>query len=322
MKKITLKDIEKKYQPDDYSDLYYIVRRLIDQGELTPIRSSGTNGKSPALAEQYRAKEEQKDLTIYEEEMQFALSMKLNPNYYLDHMENYLLDRRDVMMFSKYVEREDAFSYPVSLNERSYEIFGKEKFLSGHGKKLLANLGYDLSQINIYETREPLSYYIAEDDEAKDILITENLDPFYTIRDMMHQGENTICGIRFHAVVYGGGKRILNSFQDASTYDRQLFCKDSVVRYWGDLDFEGMGIFESFAERYAAIPFKEAYIAMIKKAKGKQLAKTAEKQNRNTGKIFLSFFSEKQAEIMRDILLDDLYIPQEILNAGDYRHEI
>ena len=94
--------------------------------------------------------------------------------------------------------------------------------------------------------------------------------------------------------------------------------------YFGDLDYEGIGIFEtlseSFAVQRAIRPFIPAYLAMLDKGeKATSLPPTKEQQNRNISGGFFSFFDEKDVCRMKNILEGNRYVPQEILNIGDYR---
>ena len=58
------------------------------------------------------------------------------------------------------------------MNERSFEIFKKEKFFQKEGGiKFCEKLGIDRNKLNYYETSEPLSYYSHSKDFPQNILI-------------------------------------------------------------------------------------------------------------------------------------------------------
>ena len=98
--------------------------------------------------------------------------------------------------------------------------------------------------------------------------------------------------------------------------------KSNRIYYFGDLDYEGIGIYESLAELFQEyweiVPFCSAYHTMLLKAELMQgLPDTKEKQNRNIQDLFFSYFQLEEQEQMKKILHQEQYIPQEILNITD-----
>ena len=95
------------------------------------------------------------------------------------------------------------------------------------------------------------------------------------------------------------------------------------IYYFGDLDYEGILIYEKLALEYSEkceiVPFTKAYLKMVSKAgtMNINLPNTKEGQNRNAGELFFGYFTKEQAKSMMEILERDEYIPQEILNTSD-----
>ena len=81
-KKITIEEIEKVYKVTTYNDLYVLVSKLIENNELEAIKSSGGNGKKPALYKRYRIVEEEEDNSFYIEELDYKILSKFNISYY------------------------------------------------------------------------------------------------------------------------------------------------------------------------------------------------------------------------------------------------
>lgn len=212
-----------------------------------------------------------------------------------------------------------------SLNERSFEIWNREKFLDREqGKKILKRCGIDIESLNIYRTTEPLSYYTHTRTVPQNLLILENKDTFFSMRNYLLSGHTEIFNIETGTLIYGAGKGILRSFQDfdlcAEPYMKH---PGNTILYFGDLDYEGIGIYENLAEkfkdRWKIIPFIPAYKAMLRKAESvKILPETKENQNRNINSEFFSYFDEQTVCEMKKILEEDRYIPQEILNTMDF----
>lgn len=102
-------------------------------------------------------------------------------------------------------------------------------------------------------------------------------------------------------------------------------CKNQIY-YFGDLDYEGIGIYESLAQmaadRRKILPFAKAYEAMVEKADMtcgmKNLPDTKEQQNRNIREDFFAHFHEETVSRMKAVLESGKYIPQEILNITDF----
>ena len=129
-------------------------------------------------------------------------------------------------------------------------------------------------------------------------------------------------------LIYGGGKGIYKSFEDyINSVEPYFHDSKNTVFYFGDLDYEGILIYENLAKRYQALVeiklFTTAYIKMLEKRKKMQLdlydlPKTKEGQNQKIGTYFLQEFSEEMQKEIKTILQKERYIPQEILNGNDY----
>ena len=335
MPKITLADIEKKYKVSDYNELVNKVNFLISKGKLRPVKADGINGKTPALYVSYREIEESKDYSKLEEELKFRILPPIKTDYYLSHLAQYEKERREVLQLNDFFSCHsgDTHLSLVSANERSFEIWQREKFLlQGGGRTLLKHCGIKKEALCLYETSEPLAYYTRSRRVPQNILILENKDPFYGMRRYISTcGNNEILGMEFDTLIYGAGKGILRSFMDYRMAV-EPYMTDSKNRlfYFGDLDHEGIGIYEGLAEKFlkdAKIElFVPAYLAMIKKAErmaeGRDLVGflplSKEGQVQKMTGTFESFFDRDTMGKISYILENGRYIPQEILNEGDY----
>ncbi len=328
MKRVSLEELIRGRQNAAYKQQYEYILGLILEGKIKPLKASGTNGKSPALYREYWLAEPQKDYSKWEEELKYQLHPMISVDHYLSHLANYEQDRQWVLMLSEYLKKSrEKLRYSESVNERSFEIWGHEKFLSrGQGKRILKNCGMEEGFLNIYQTTEPLAYYSRTRQVPQNILILENKDTFYSMRRHL-MGEDAVMGMEIGTLIYGAGKGILRSFLDfdlcAEPYMKD--CKNQIY-YFGDLDYEGIGIYESLAQmaadRRKILPFAKAYEAMVEKADVtcgmKNLPDTKEQQNRNIREDFFSHFREDRKSRMKEVLESGKYIPQEILNITDF----
>ena len=247
-------------------------------------------------------------------------------DYYLSHPDSYEQDRVYVRMLDRYLrERKGQLSYPESVNERSFEIWHREKFLTRErGRNILGRCGLDMEFLNYYETAEPLPCYSHTREVPQKLLILENKDTFYSMRRHLLEGGGHILGESVGTLIYGGGKRILRSFRDFGIcMEPYMTDPDNSILYFGDLDYEGIRIYENladtFREQWSICPFVPAYEAMLSKApETVELPDTSPGQSRKLSGSFFSFFTECQTSVMAEILTSGKYIPQEILNISDF----
>lgn len=323
--KQSLEQLLKPYTNETYAQQCRRIMELLNSGKIKPVKASGTNGKSPALYREYWLIKDEKDYEELREELKYHLVPLISVGYYLARPEAYEQDREWVLQLNSYLKnRRELLERQESVNERSFEIWNREKFLSREqGKKILKRCGLEQDVLNVYGTTEPLSYYSHTRAIPQNLLILENKDTFYSMRRHLLEGNDTILGERIGTLIYGAGKGIWKSFQDFDLcVEPYMKAEGNRIYYFGDLDYEGIGIYESLAElcrgSWEITPFVPAYGAMLKKAShAVRLPHTKEQQNRNIKEVFFSCFPEEQSAEMRRILEAGEYIPQEILNITD-----
>lgn len=411
MKKISLEELQKESRTESYPEQYRYICGLIEQQRITPVKSSPRNGKKPALHTSYWLAEEKPDYGEELEELQFRTVPAIRTDYYLNHLEVYREERKWVRLLNRFfLEQGEAGSRNlpyVSLNERSFRIWGREKFLQREqGRKILAHCGIGLEELRVYRTTEPLAYYSRTRRVPQTILILENKDTFYTMRRWLmgegggmaafgnkaggldfadkapakagravetgadgpdraggagradepdgpdraggaggpgeaaqgNTGEppfHRIFGSEISTVIYGAGKGILRSSQDFRfCVEPHINHPENEILYFGDLDYEGIGIYERLAAlfstgeetagrtwRHEIKPFIRAYEKMMDKARGYGkdfLPDMSGNQNRNLSGLFFRYFSHETKEAMIQLLEDGKYIPQEIVAITDF----
>lgn len=346
MKKLSYEQVISGKRFDSYSKEAEYIFSLIDKGRIKPIISSAKNGKHPALYTRYWLLEEEKEYTELIDELRNFVSSMIDIDYYLKHIKVYEKEREYVLGLSDYLNgNKEDLSIKISENERSFAIWGKEKFLSGKtydgisAVDILKHCGIKKDYLNTYRTAEPLAYYSCNKDVPQSILILENLDPFYSIRRLMLEGNNNICGILFGTLVYGGGKRVVRAFEDFAI-SAEPYMQDyrNHLFYVGDLDYEGIGIYESLVkkvkEKSVLMPEKdfadnnpteriikpciEIYNRMIDKVCDIEKLPVMKNQNVIDITEFIGALTEVRREKLKTILERGRYIPQEILSVTDY----
>lgn len=268
MKKIPLEQLLRESKAETYREQYQYVRMLIEKQRILPVKSSPLNGKKPALHQNYWLVDEVPDYEKLMEELKFHILPIIKTDYYLNHPEVYQTEKKWVRLLNRYFSGQSLESMPapvetryVSLNERSFQIWGREKFLQREqGRKILAHCGVGIEQLHVYDTTEPLAYYSASRKIPQTVLILENKDTFYSMRrhlmDHLAEGCNIernawpgrIFGVEIGTLVYGAGKGILRSYEDFRfCVEPHINDSKNQILYFGDLDYEGIGIYERLA---------------------------------------------------------------------------
>ena len=90
--------------------------------------------------------------------------------------------------------------------------------------------------------------------------------------------------------------------------------------YWGDIDRTGFFIYYSLINNvdWASISlFEEAYLAMVNKSKTMELSTPKKEQTDDYKGGLNTITNQELKEEIESILLDNKYIPQEMLNLYD-----
>lgn len=323
-KTIYIDEIEKLYKCDNYINLCEIVGKLLEEGTIIPIKSSGGNGKSPTLYKRYRIILENGNNEKFIEEINFKLFTGFKVDYYRNNLDKYVEHREYILKLSDFLKYKSKFlDITISMNERSFQIWGREKFIQKElGKTIIKNLGLTLDYLNYYETTEPLAYSSIDKKSPQNILILENKDTYYTMRKYLFLNGSNILGENIKTVIYGGGKAVNKAFKDFNiSVEGYLLDMENSIFYFGDLDYEGIIIYESlyemFKNKYTIKPFVKGYEKMIDKSLNIELPKSKKDQNKNIKSLFLDNFNFEYREKIEMILKKGYYIPQEIINITD-----
>ena len=250
----------------------------------------------------------------------------LNIEGYLTYPEKYVNHKPYLDVLDGYFKNcSEKLKIPLSINERSFQIFQVEKALK-EDKFLSIVLNFNMGvreALNYYNTAESFfTHNKTWNRQDINILILENKDTWYTLKSIISPNKNKLAGISFDILLYGEGKKIARKIDTLTEFDHS-FLKSNTTNYYyfGDLDYEGIGIFNDFIKVNPLLNIRimvPLYSIMLNASIGIQLPVTKEKQNKRELDEFISFFNiEEQAQILR-ILQSGKYIPQEILNRGDF----
>ncbi|MFF2876142.1 Wadjet anti-phage system protein JetD domain-containing protein [Gottfriedia sp. NPDC057991] len=314
-------------QQYEYNGGYFgfaeVMNKLVEKGNITPIKSRGHNHQNPPVYIQYKLvkKEKEKNLQHIKRIMTeypginmsafFEEDIYLKWKYYIDPIHSFLHIESDTKRFE------------LKANERSFELFKEEKFLlSKEGDWLLSRLGITLNDLNCRKSYEPFFEYRNSTEKPKNILIVENKDTFDSVKDLMKKGVNTWNGVKFEMIIYGEGDKIQRSYEFLTEYHLGEYN----VHYFGDLDAKGIWICSELMKMDENVrPFVPFYIEMLDRygdepSKRKLIKPLKESNIKESLQIFLSHFEheyhEKIKNCVKIIQSTQYYIPQEGLNLA------
>ncbi|MBO4685008.1 MAG: hypothetical protein J5600_06750 [Desulfovibrio sp.] len=309
-----------------YTDQAERIKTLVASGAVSAVKSSPTNGKRPRLHVQWWVpKAGGRDDASLLEELDYRLHPMIQTEFYRTHLAAYEKDRACVLQLSAFLlGSRNLLARPASVNERSFQIWGREKFLKrGGGGTILRRCGIPLGEggLNAFQTAEPLAAFALHRSAPQNVLVVENLDAFCSLRKLLCENSRPLLGTAFGTLVYGGGKSAVASFRQFSA-SAEPYLQDRSCRffYFGDLDWEGLGIYEAVAESFSSTgaiePFVLAYAKMVAMAEGRKLPES-EHRPQDCPRFF-SFIPGALQGAMRAILGSGRRVPQEIVTAADW----
>lgn len=319
---ISLSDLAKLSKITEHSDAVEMVNNLIKENIITPVESSKNTFKQPVIKEKYRLCKENQDYSQYINELNFTLHYSLDTQYYKQYLDQYILDRDKILKLSSYLtsNADDIQGIKLAINERSLLIFNDEKeLLTADCKAILNRLGLRLDDLGIYYTPEPFFYYCNNKIKSDNVLIIENKDTWYTIRELIREGK-PVLGVFFKAVIYGEGNKISSSFKDISYPDYNDFNSiHNKFYYFGDIDRGGVSIFLNLLKvsgDYSIIPFNTAYRILLQNMQYSRVKTYKKAEKINKEEVYNAFNTLDRHEIDKILNLcsEKMILPQEIIN--------
>ncbi|MGM0877372.1 MAG: Wadjet anti-phage system protein JetD domain-containing protein [Bacillota bacterium] len=330
-KKINMNDLELQlrkllddyFEMDGYSLFYQAIETLQAEGQLIPIQNNQYNGRTPALALFYLV-----NIKVQTTKWDRLEMMKLNDqfdfSYYEQHPEWQTKDEWErilnIYTFLQSSQERDI----VSLEERSLELFGHEKFLIESdlfpdGKGFLARIGITEDQLKVVNYGEPFVFWMKQGKEMKDIqrvLIVENLSFFHTSIKLLEANQ---LDYEPELIIYGEGTKIERSF---SFFFRMFPLKSYLFYYAGDLDAAGYGILIRLIEKYpdcSIQPALKIYRKMLECLEQRNNQKIGQTQNSKYRDLFFQWFTEEEQALLLKLWQENKRIPQEVLTIETWR---
>ncbi|PGK52141.1 hypothetical protein CN918_30585 [Priestia megaterium] len=312
-------------QQNGYEVFYSFVTKLEQDGLLKPVKARGFNHMDPPLYVMYQYQPVKEEVTSelihklkgYHPLMQMGVFLKKPDEYRKLELR---LEQLHNALYS--VPTDEA---PCTVNQRSFQWFRDEKYLSSkEGIAMLREVGITYRHLNCYVTYEPFMYTLSpsfqKDQEKISFLIVENKDTHDTLEQLFNE-KQTYGNIPFDMVIYGEGKKILNSLSYLDKLISPLSKRNGY--YVGDIDPEGLAIATRVCHKYDVSLAIFAYEAMLQKNNAGAYPLRKKEQKNVKPKDYewaLTHFTEKQQkELQQEVVLGNGYLPEEILTPADWR---
>jgi len=324
-----------EYDNVRYDEFSSAVEKLIENGVILPIGFDAKRGKQkknttnamgfPLKYKIIRDSEEEMPQEFIDEikwlqGMDFTKPIFKNPALYRKY-------REEINIISDYYKTHKTNEI-ISLNERSYELFNDEKFLSDQRRdkyknkiqknkvEILKKLGMTEDNLHCKSSYEPLLVFASNSYYAKcsrRILIIENQDTYWTFQRLIFK-DKTINDIDM--LIFGAGNKITGGFNSYPQYE--ITEKDEIL-YFGDIDSKGFEIFLSLKDKFPMLN-----INMYTKLYELLIDCTLNKNHKENEQVILpkdkllvileNFNSEIHKGIIKKLIFERRYIPQEGLN--------
>lgn len=222
-------------------------------------------------------------------------------------------------------------SADISRRELSYRLFGSEKAIAGDKdvKAMLKGTGLDRFLRYRIDASVNLEHFVPRRHERMSILVSENLDPYHSVRaQLFEHGSRRILGRRIDGAVYAQGAALDAKMGDLLNLQESFGAKGVEFLYWGDLDRAGMLELQRLTETAREFgvqirPFGAAYRKMVQLA---QQRFPIASMNESTVQVSIynartdliaAYLSESELNYAAQVLAANRRVPQESLTTNE-----
>lgn len=313
---ITLGDLEKLVSGEvTYNEFAKTIKKLVKNKILIEKNIKNNNGKEIPLPYKF-------GVNKYEINKEYISSIQkygIKFNKEINLQEYFNLDetvwKKDLIYIKKintYLEKNGLPKEHVTSQERSFNIVGDEKWIDEKGgKTILERIGV-WNKLNIISNSDPLMLAInPEQFSSKEYyhLVVENKATFLALID-------SIKDTKFTSLIWGSGWKIVSNI---TMLEKQLGINGKHrIYYFGDLDNEGISIWNSLNEKQEVFLGTEFYKKLI--SKKYSIGKENQLQNQLAIENFLEYFSPSEKIKIKEILKNGGYLPQEALDKNELQH--
>jgi hypothetical protein len=293
------------------------ITELVTEGYLEPLKSSKMSYNQPFIPTSYWLSKSVSTHAGWDRSSVLRAQDLLDLHYYLIRPETQTQE-----VWSR-IERISNFLRTmndreiITIEERSLELFGQEKWLSeSEGKQFLTRLKLTLDSLKCVNAREPFIYYVKPKVPVRVILIVENKSFFHSAKRLMKR-DMLICGLSPDMLIYGEGWKIDSSLLFLE--ELNIDPLQAALLYVGDMDKAGWDIYGKLKVSYPdlnlrlALPIYEQMMKLTEESYTYKLPQICNPDHLHNVVQELSSNLELKAFTER-LLEEDLRVPQEILN--------
>lgn len=311
-KTITLDELQRLApKQQTYEQFATNIINLEQENILEMIQSKGRNSRTPSLAFRYRIKKQLLNEAYYKELQQYRIkfhnSIDLDAFFKLD-AKTWHTDLPFIIKINAYIQQNGFPTKRVPAPERSFELVGDEKWIEQAGEELLRRINL-WDKLKIMPVSDPLMFAINPfkiNEKSTCHLIVENKTTYQALLPVLPTSV-------FATLIYGAGKKIERGIEN---FDSQ-YPTQSVQHffYFGDIDREGINIWNRLNEKRPAKPALPFYNACLQK--NEAYGKTNQTKNEAALHAFLTYFHEHESEKIKQLLAKGAYYPQEVLKTDE-----
>lgn len=316
-----------------YENFYNAIIKIKKEGLIDEMKTVGFNNTKPSLKLKWNIiykdtlnKWSNKQILKLSDLLDMSKYIK-NPRLQTDKELEY------IEVIYNFIKHRDSREW-ATLEERSLELFKDEKYLKAGNKGnnheiekgILKRLNLSLEDLKIKKYGEMFVYWNRGVKEVKNVAIVENYSTFYSYKRTVEENRR-IFGFFPDIIIFGGGKKIIKSL----SFIEEIASNDDVkIKYFGDIDPEGLMIYDSIKNKYMNLDINldiAAYRELINyyeykqpcynQRKNKKALSNVLEEIRNTGEDELADKILKLWEL--DFRLPQEYITYEYIKkyAGD-----
>ncbi len=297
-----------------YDEFAGCIMELVKDNVLVEKKPEVNNGKDIPLPYKFGINkyELKKDYIDFLQNYSLSISSEIDlQKYFAGSFEELKRDKPYIDKINEYICQKGLPEEYATSQERSFYLVGDEKWIDEKsGRKLLDKIGL-WNKLKIMNNCDPLMMAVnpkklSRSQSEYRHLIVENKATFMALVDML-------CDTDFTALIFGSGWKIVSNI---GLLERQLGVTGKhKLYYFGDLDNEGISIWNSLNGRRKASVAVKFYSELIRKpcSRGKE----NQVENHSAVDNFLEFFSTDESRRILDILHSGKYLPQEALKKEE-----
>jgi len=310
------------FEINGYHLFFTTIKALINENVLIPMKNKKTNGRNETLPLDFWLLPKKVEGKWDKLEL-LKMAGTLDLSYYQKNVEYQTKEEWERIKAVYHFLQKKETRQMVSVEERSLELFGHEKFLTDEkafpeGKHFLRRIRISLDDLSAMKFGEPFVFWLKSGTSLHDIqrvLIVENLSFFHTAVQLLEQNllENDP-----QLIIYGEGKKIEHSF----SFFFKLFAENAYAFYYvGDIDPEGYSIYARLCRKFPNQTISLARSIYQKMFHYEQKANTYTNQvaNKQDFAFFLEELKDESLKVQAQKLWEEKKrIPQEVLTIENW----